>query len=42
MLELGANSKQYHLDLADEIDTSSFREVILVGEVSSFMKRETK
>lgn len=40
MLELGANSKQYHLDLADEIDTSNFREVILVGELSSFMKEK--
>lgn len=33
MLELGANSQQYHLDLAQDIKDVDFREIILVGDL---------
>ena len=33
MLELGANSQQYHLDLAQDIKDTDFREIILVGDL---------
>lgn len=33
MLELGANSQQYHLDLAQDIKDIDFREIILVGDL---------
>lgn len=42
MLELGDNSQQYHLDLAQDIKDIDFREIVLVGELVSELEEELK
>ena len=42
MLELGDNSQQYHLELAQDIKDVNFREIVLVGELVAELKEVLK